>query len=109
MHADHDTFMRGIKGMRKIRLTFFSKEDRGQLVRTCAPMDFGPSRRAKDKSDRYHLWDFESDTRNHTLGLPPTQIVSMELLSETFDPSDFVTWDVKASPWFVARDWGEHS
>ena len=72
-------------------------------------MDYGPSRRAKDKSDRYHFWDFESDMTNHTLGLLPAQIVSIKLTEDSFAPADFVTWDVKSHPWFVPRDWGDFS
>ena len=51
MHKDHDIFIDGIDNRNRVTLTFDSKEDSGaQLVRSCAPMDFGPSRRAKDKS-----------------------------------------------------------
>lgn len=102
----HDTFIQAIHDRRRVRLTFYSKQDRGILVRTCAPMDYGPSRRAHDKSPRYHFWDIDSDTRVHTLSLLPNQIVSVETLSETFDPAHFITWSTAASPWFVPRDWG---
>jgi hypothetical protein len=76
------------------------------LSRVCAPMDYGPSRRGKDPSDRFHLWDFTSDTIAHTLSLKPEQVVSIELLPDTFDPSEFVTWKPN---WIVPRDWGVHS
>ena len=29
----------------------------------------------------------------HTLSLLPEQIISIEVLNETFDPAEFVTWD----------------
>ena len=103
------TFLSAIHGRKKIRVTFFSKEDGCDLVRKCAPMDLGPSRRTHDQSDRFHFWDYESDKRNHTLSLLPDQLRGIELLDESFDPSEFITWDTKASPWFVARDWGVHS
>lgn len=109
MHAHHSAFVNAIMGMKKVRLTFFSKEDGGTLVRTCAPMDYGPSRRAKDKSARYHFWDYDSDTRRHTLSLPANQVVSIETLEDSFSPSEFVTWDVSQAPWFVARNWGIYS
>lgn len=99
-------FVAAIHSKSKVRLTFFSKEDRRLLVRICAPMDYGPSRRAADKNDRFHLWDYESDTKNHTLSLLPSQIESIEVLGETFDPADFVTWSPN---WYVARDWGAYS
>jgi hypothetical protein len=36
-------------------------------------------------------------------------VVDMELLPDIIDPAEFVTWDVKKSPWFVARNWGTYS
>lgn len=107
MHADHTAFIAAIHSLSKLRLTFFSKEDSTQLVRTCAPFDFGPRRRAKDQSDCYHFWDYDSDTKNHVLSLLPDQVISMNTLAESFDPADIVTW----SPirWFVQRNWGRYS
>lgn len=102
-------FIKAIHSKNKVRLTFFSKEDGATLVRTCAPMDFGPSRRAHDKSDRFHLWDYDSDTKSHSLSLLPGQVVSIEVLPATFEPSEFVTWSTATSPWFVPRNWGAHS
>ena len=99
-------FIGAIHSKNKVRLTFYSKQDGGLLVRTCAPMDYGPSRRATDQSDRFHFWDYGSDTKKHTLSLSPSQVTSIELLGETFDPADFVTW---APNWTVARDWGTYS
>jgi hypothetical protein len=72
-------------------------------------MDYGPSRRAANKDDRYHLWDYDSDTKSHTLSLLPDQVVSMQVLRENFDPAGFVTWSTASSPWFVARNWGPYS
>jgi len=102
-------FIEAIHSKNKIRLTCFSKEDGHNLVRTCAPMDFGPSRRAKDQSNRYHFWDYDSDTSKHTLSLLPEQVISIEVLPATFEPSEFVTWNTTASPWFVSRNWGIYS
>ena len=82
-------FVAAIHSKNKIRLTFYSKEDGIQLVRTCAPMDYGPSRRAANKDDRFHLWDYDSDTKSHTLSLLPNQIVSIDVLPEQFDPAAF--------------------
>jgi hypothetical protein len=100
-------FIAAIHSKTKIRLSFFSKED-GQIIsRLCAPMDFGPSRRnIRDKSDRYHLWDYESDTQNHVLSLLPNQVSNMDFLADQFEPSEFVTWNTN---WFIKRDWGVFS
>ena len=104
-----DEFIQAIRDKKKVRLAFYSKEDEGLLVRKCAPMDYGPSRRAKQKNDRFHLWDYESDTQNHTLSLNPEQISDLKVLDEVFDPSEFITWDTTESPWFIQRDWGKYS
>lgn len=104
-----DEFIQAIRDKRKVRLTFFSKEDGGLLVRKCAPMDYGPSRRAKQKNDRFHFWDYESDTQRHTLSLNPEQVSKLQVLAEGFNPSEFITWSTKDSPWFISRDWGQYS
>lgn len=101
-----DDFIAAIQNKTKINLTFFSKEDGSNLTRLCAPMDYGPSRRAHNKSDRFHMWDYESDQKNHVLSLLPNQIVKMEFTSESFEPSEFVTWSPN---WFISRDWGKFS
>lgn len=104
-----DQFIQAIHDKQKVRITFYSKDDEGLLIRKCAPMDYGPSRRAKQKNDRFHLWDYESDTKNHTLSLNPEQISKLQVLDEIFDPAEFITWDTKQSRWFVARNWGPYS
>lgn len=101
-----DNFIQAIHEKQKVQLSFYSKEDGHTLTRKCAPMDFGPSRRAKNKSDRYHLWDYESDTKNHVLSLFPDQVQDITVLDENFDPSEFVAWEPN---WFVPRDWGAYS
>ena len=98
-----DNFIKAIHDKTKIRLSFYSKQDGAVLTRLCAPMDFGASRRAANKDDRYHLWDYESDTANHTLSLLPGQIVKMNFTDTAFDPSEFVTWTPN---WIIKRDWG---
>lgn len=101
-----DGFIESIHNLKKIRLTFYSKEDGRPLVRLIAPMDYGPSRRAKNKDNRFHCWDYESDQANHVLSLLPNQIIDMEFLDESFHPSEFVTWTCN---WFVTRNWGRFS
>ena len=101
-----DQFLAAIHSKNKVQLTFFSKEDGRNLVRACAPMDFGPSSRAANKDDRFHLWDYDSDQKTHTLSLLPVQVVSFVVLDVTFDPSEFVTWSPR---WLIARNWGVYS
>lgn len=101
-----DSFINAIHTKNKIRLTFNSKEDGHTLVRVCAPMDFGPSKRAHNKADRFHLWDYESDSAQHVLSLLPNQIINIEILTDSFSPAEFVSWTTQ---WFVKRDWGKFS
>ncbi|PVU82044.1 hypothetical protein DDP54_02370 [Cellulomonas sp. WB94] len=98
-----------IADLREVRVKWRSKDDGGQVqVRRCAPMDYGPSRRASDPEPRYHFWDFESDSgRNHVLSLRDDQIVDINILDTSFEPATFVTW---STSWFVKRTtWGSHN
>jgi hypothetical protein len=104
-----DDFIAAIHNKTKILLTFLSKEDGAIIVRTCAPMDFGESRRLSDKIDRFHLWDFDSDTKEHVLSIKPEQIKALVILRDKFEPSEFITWSTTKSPWFIKRDWGIYS
>lgn len=107
MHKDHDVFITGIDERRKVLLTFLSREDGdSRQTRTCAPMDFGPSNRTKDKSDRYHLWDYESADGPHTLSLLPERIVTVDPTGDFFDPAEFVSWETN---WHYPRNWGDFS
>lgn len=99
-------FIAALHAKKKVLLTFYSKEDNCNLIRTCAPMDYGPSSRAHDKSDRFHFWDYDSDKQRHTLSLLPEQVVSIQVLNEIFNPAEFVTW---TTSWHVRRDWGQYS
>lgn len=101
-----DIFVQAISARRKVQVRFFSKEDGAALTRVCAPMDYGPGRRTHDKSDRFWLWDYESDQGSHTLGLKPDQVLDLAILDEVFDPAEFVTW---TPAWFVPRNWGAYS
>ena len=101
-----EKFIQAIQEKKKVRIAFLSKEDGSILVRKCAPMDYGPSRRAHLQNDRFHLWDYESDTKIHTLSLNPEQVKTIVVLDEVFDPVEFVTWEPN---WIVKRDWGAYS
>ena len=49
----HEDFLRAIHNKNIIVIRFNSNE-KGIISRKCIPFDFGPSRRYKDKQDRYH-------------------------------------------------------
>jgi hypothetical protein len=104
-----EEFIQAIQSKKKVRISFNSIEDQRLIVRKCAPMDYGPSRRAQIKNDRYHLWNYEGDTKFHSLSINPERISKLEVLDETFDPAEFVTWNTTQSKWFIPRDWGKYS
>ena len=99
-------FLKALHAKKKVRVKFLAKEDECSITRVCAPMDYGPSRRAKDRSSRFHFWDFTSDVGSHTLSLLPFQVQSIGILGEYFNPSEFVKWNPK---WIIPRDWGQYS
>lgn len=101
-----DQFIAAIHARAKVRLQFFSKEDDSALVRVCAPMDYGPGTKARDGLDRFHFWDYESDTKPHPLSLLPEKLIALDTLVEAFDPAEFVTWQPN---WTVPRHWGIYS
>ena len=112
MHRDHNIFIRAIKERRKIRLVYFREEDNSSSQdKLIVPMDYHLGHRATDKSDYYYFWDFEEEEADNgaPLILEPDKIVSMNMVEETFDPSEFVTWGTRELPWFVKRDWEEFS
>lgn len=102
----HDIFIKAIHEKKIIIVTFFSKEDGHTLKRLCAPFDYGPSNRYKDKSPRYHMYDYSSDTGSHVLSILPEQLKEVVMTDESFDPLDLVSWTPN---WHIERDWGRVS
>lgn len=102
-------FLSALHSKTKLRVHFYSKEDGKVIIRTCAPIDYGPSRRDKIKFDKFQFWDYGSDTKPHPLPLELNQLRKLEILEKVFDPGEFVSWDLKKSPWFIKRDWGNYS
>ena len=99
-------FIDAISLKKKVRVTF-TKECGEEITRLCAPMDYGHSKRFHDKQDRFHLWDYESESGPHTLSITPNQVSNMIFTEELFCPSEFVTWtDFR---WIQPRDWGDLS
>lgn len=107
MIPQHQQFVAAINAKRRMELSFRSKEDGGAILkRICAPMDYGPGKRIRDRTPRYWLWDYTSDTKAHVLGLLDRQIIGMTVLPDVFDPAEFVTW---TPDWVLERDWGPYS
>jgi len=100
-----DIFINAIHNCELVRLTFLESSNNVK-VRTCVPFDYGPSRHAKNKADRYHFWDIDSPNISHTLSLLPESVINIEPVTERFVPADYVKW---TPSWYVSRDWGKYS
>lgn len=109
MHADHPIFLAALAGRRRLSVRFMNHKLGKELVRVCAPLDYGPLRGAKDGTPRYHLWDLEGKRKPLNLPLLADDIRSMILQEETFDPATIITWAFKPGAWQVPRDWAEFS
>jgi hypothetical protein len=89
MHRDHDVFIQGIEQEKRLKLTFFSRKHRRDVVSLCAPLHYSKGLAAGDEMDCYYLWDLEAAKGSNFLALSPSQIVSMELTEEAFHVQDF--------------------
>jgi len=98
-------FINAIHNKSVVLVSVDSKE-KGVITRTCIPFDFGPSKRYKDGSDRFHFYDLDSPEGKHNLSILEVQLITLEILIDSFEPGDYVTW---VPNWIVARDWGAHS
>ena len=83
--------------------TFIAKEDNLLRNRKCVPFDYGESRRYKDGKDRFHFLDLNSPDGKHNLSILPEQVKKVEILDESFEPKDYISWTPN---WIVERDWG---
>ncbi len=88
-----------------VRVTYVTNDSR-ILTRKCVPFDFGPSRKFKDKSDRYHFQDLDSPNGKHPLSLEPKKVIKVELTGVNFDPANYIKWKPN---WFMKRNWGKYS
>jgi hypothetical protein len=98
-------FADGINKKQMVMVRFINRD--GQvLMRKCAPLDCGISKRAKKPRFKFHFWNFDS---RHILSLDIEQIIEIFMIEENFKPEDFITWNTADSPWFIVRNWGKYS
>ena len=83
MHDDHEIFEQAVRDKKKVILTYFSTEHNLNLTRLCIPVRYSLPKPGEE-SDYYHVWDSEGDVGEQLLGLPPSQIIYMELSNESF-------------------------
>ena len=99
-----EDFLKSINDNLIIKVTFKSKN--GIIKRKCIPFDFGPSKRFRDKSQRYHFLVLDGPKGRHNLSILPMQILKIELTELHFNPANYIKWKPK---WFIKRDWGVYS
>lgn len=108
-HADHALFLEAIAGKRQLLVRYFHQKEQREREQICAALDFGPLRGAQANVDYYQLWDLQAKRRPQNRAVRPADVIAMQLLDETFDPADIITWAFKAGAWHVKRDWGQFS
>lgn len=109
MHADHQAFLDAIASKRRLSVRFFSRKEKQERTRICAPLDYGPLRGALDIAPRYQLWDLEGKRKPLNIAVLAEDLLAVTPLEETFDPADIITWAFKPNAWHVPRDWGTFS
>lgn len=105
----HENFLKALDQRVKVVISFYSKDDDKTITRTCAPLDFGPSQR-KGKvinmgKNKYHFWDYDSDSKQHPLSLDPSVIRELSLTENKFNPSTDFDFDFTKIYWFIPRKW----
>jgi hypothetical protein len=105
-HQQHEIFISAIHNKQMLQVVFYSKKDEMKVTRKCAPFDFGPKAREKSQINRYHFWDFSSPSGPHTESLEASQIQSISLVGDLFDPGTIVSWTPN---WHIKRDWRQYS
>jgi len=100
-----EVFLKAVNEKLIVRVTYVTNNNR-ILTRKCVPFDFGPSRKFKDKSRRYHFHDLDSPNGKHPLPLLPKRVIKIELTELHFNPANYIKWKPK---WFIKRNWGVYS
>ena len=105
-----ENFLRSIDEKLKIKITFNSAE-KGKITRTCIPFDFGSSQKddAIDRTEKYHVLDLDTpEPKPHNLSVTEDKMLKVEVLQESFDPVEYVTWNPPYK-WIYSRNWGNKS
>jgi len=109
MHAGHQVFLDALAQKRQVEIRFFHAKEKKELVRVCAPLDFGPLRGTSDGLDRYQLWEMNGKRKPFNVAVLPADLLEIKVLDETFEPEAIITWAFKPNAWSVKREWGPFS
>ena len=106
MNKFESVFTKAIHDKVKLRITYHADKYMTEITRLCAPMDIKSSSKSKDKSEKFHFWDYESLNGRHVTSKLHESISKIEVTDIKFNPSEFVSWSTN---WGISRDWGEFS
>lgn len=99
-------FVDAIRDKKRVKVIFYSQEEKRFLVRVCAPIDYGMDASVNPTAgaERLNFWDYEGKKEGqnagqaaHTLSLRADQVRSMNVLDEFFDPSELVASNTSAT------------
>ena len=89
MHFHHDRFMLAVSQRKIVKLTVFTSESESPVtVKRCVPLWYD-SPEVEGTSGAYCVWDLQANAKDRFLELPVWQVLSVELLEETFDPAAY--------------------
>lgn len=89
MIPNHAQFIQAVRDKNRIRVEFYSKPDSGVVDRVCAPLDYAPDSATPGGPNLYWVWDLSTDVPWNPLALASEQIVKVNILGTTFDPTSF--------------------
>jgi len=84
-----EAFIKARKEKKKLLLTYFGGEYRLFLTKLCVPIQYVNSGNELE-NDYYYFWDEQADIGDRLFGLPPSDIMYIELTEENYDPNNYI-------------------
>ena len=95
MQDKKDIFNQALNENRKILLTDFNEEHNLYQTRLCIPLEHIPPI-SESGFDYFYFWNPEAEVGERIFGLPPTEIQSMVLSDESFNPNNYIIPNTRA-------------
>jgi len=90
MHENHNIFARALEQQTRIKLTFYNRKHRRNMVSLCAPLYYSEGVGTGEDKDCYYFWDFEAGKGSNFLALSPSRIARMEPTQDAFRVQELV-------------------